>query len=223
MGYNVGPPPGPRPTRRPPPGLKRGRKLNWADTSVPWKGLVGEVSAEKIAAHAHAEAGQDYGGRPYLHHIRQVVAVLTEFGYHDDETLQAGYLHDTIEDTELTMDKLLELGFAPATIRAVLFCTDEEGRNRKIRKARTYERMTREVRAHPEDPEVIRGVRVKLADRIANVRYCIATKDKGLFKMYQKDAPFAAALQHTGICDEMWAEYERLMVEGLGSSVMILE
>ena len=180
--------------------------------------------AALLADDAHAMAGQMYGRMPYIHHLRQVVAILYEYGYKDDETIQAGYLHDTLEDTSLTMDDLLDRGFSPAVVRAVCFCTDEEGRNRKTRKAATYKRMIKEITTYPDDPEVHRAVRVKLADRLANIRNCIANFNEGLFKMYKgEEATFAQALRYPGIADEMWAEYDRLMEEGMGSSVTILE
>lgn len=207
MGYQAGPPP----TAKPRP-------------HSDYDNLVGEALALVFADDAHHLAGQLYDNRPYSSHLKQVVAILTEFGYLDEETRQAGYLHDILEDTPVTMDDLLAQGFSRPVVWAVCFCTDEEGHNRKTRKEFTYARMRQAIGERPDEPEVHRGVRVKLADRLANIRYCIATKNKGLFKMYRKEeVAFGQALRHPGICDEMWVEYDRLLEGGLGSPVFILE
>jgi len=88
------------------------------------------------------------------------------------------------------------------------FCTDVPGPNRKQRKAATYERMRRDVAAAPV--WIRAAVRVKLADRIANLR--ASHRDSlSLLDMYRREsAAFRAALFVAGICDAMWAEHDRL-------------
>lgn len=59
-------------------------------------------------------------------------------------------------------------------------------------------------------PEEIRtALRVKLADRIANIR---RSTDSSLFQMYRKEREtFYLAYYSAGVSDEMWVEYDRLL------------
>jgi|SRR6185312_2597439 len=54
-----------------------------------------------------AHAGQTrWDGRPYSVHPEKVVQILKQFGVRDEEILSAGYLHDVIEDTKVSLDEL---------------------------------------------------------------------------------------------------------------------
>lgn len=68
------------------------------------------AAAEQVASGAHA--GQtDKAGRPYLDHPRRVAArVQTTTG--DPDAVAAGWLHDVVEDTAITLGQLRELGFS---------------------------------------------------------------------------------------------------------------
>lgn len=177
-----------------------------------------QLEARAFAAAAHAEMEQLYEGQPYVVHLDQVVAILAEYGYTSDEIVCAGYLHDTIEDTVVTYDDIYaEYGFKVA--EAVSFCTDEKGPNRRTRKALTYERCRQRITAAlsygkegPESEHVFMGIRVKLADRIANIRSCLATGDSR-FGMYRKEKDSFHSCYHVaGVCPEMWDEYDRLLL-----------
>ncbi len=77
--------------------------------------------ADAIAARAHA--GQtDKSGRAYISHPRRVSALCT--------TLKAkitALLHDTIEDTDITPEFLLQEGFPQDIVDAVLSVTHKKG------------------------------------------------------------------------------------------------
>ena len=178
------------------------------------------MDARAFAAWAHGD--QKYGDDPYIVHLDEVVAILRDFGHEDDEHVAAGFLHDVLEDSGMV--RYDDLGATtPAVRRAVMFCTDSDGTNRKERKAATYQRMRGEVNqwlAHAREPEMFpdpmtwipMAIRVKLADRLANTRHCIATDNKGLLSMYRKESfAFRDALYTPGVADPMWAEYDRLM------------
>jgi guanosine-3',5'-bis(diphosphate) 3'-pyrophosphohydrolase len=167
--------------------------------------------ARDMAIEAHGD--QKYGDDPYIVHLDEVTSILAEYGYSDDVTLAAGVLHDAIEDTKLTADELIPLD-PDADVRfIVVFCTDEKGPNRKTRKALTYARMrqTIEVTRCPDGslaPVIFKCLRVKLADRLANMRRS-QKNNPGLFAMYQKEAgAFKDALYVPGVADQMWAEYD---------------
>jgi len=165
-----------------------------------------------------AHADQTYGHEPYVVHLDKVVGILCEFGYTHKTHITAGYLHDTVEDTELTIEQIAK-EFGITIAKAVGFVTDAEGASRKIRKKLTYSRMKGDVRlgrANADDVGfawVKVGVTVKLADRIANVRTCIQEGSSFLRKYVAEHPIFQESLfveewvEHT----VMWAELNRLI------------
>ena len=176
-------------------------------------------SARTYALKVHAD--QRYGTRPYAFHLDAVASVLMEYGHSDVRVLQAAYLHDTVEDCEgIDAEALRAEGYEAGVVSAVLFCSDEEGPNRKARKRLTYARWRQTIEAWRAAPGSMAWVpdamRVKLADRLANVRQCVSDANKGLHEMYRKEREtFRGALHAEGVADTMWAEYERIL-EPLG-------
>ena len=86
-----------------------------------------------IAKHAN----QKYGEHPYSHHLAQVSQVISEFGYLVDEAIAAaGWLHDTLEDTETEYEVLVS-EFGKETADIVLAVTNEPGGNRVDRFRKT--------------------------------------------------------------------------------------
>ncbi|MFT5291987.1 MAG: (p)ppGpp synthase/HD superfamily hydrolase [Planctomycetota bacterium] len=159
-------------------------------------------AAEEVAVRAHAD--QRYGDNPYRVHLAAVVKVLRRFDVTDEAVLAAGWLHDALEDTELTPIGLArELGKyqtqqVAAAIAIVDACTDGNGANRKERKARVYRLI----------PRTKDAVIVKLADRIANVEACRESDRTEKLKMYRREQPvFLAQLGGHGgdIAAAMWA------------------
>ena len=58
---------------------------------------------------------------PYWHHLRQVVHNLQVMGITEESILCAGWLHDTIEDTDTSFDSIQDsFGFEIAILRAFL-------------------------------------------------------------------------------------------------------
>lgn len=140
----------------------------------------------ELAVHAHG--AQKYGEDPYSVHLDAVVSVLGEFGFDSFEDKAVGLLHDTIEDTSLTSEKLIEVGIPVVVVHGVLFCTDERGINRKARKRLTYARVKSVIAAcgvHDSASTTI-GVRTKLADRIVNIKKC-KENNPGLLEMYKSE------------------------------------
>ena len=192
-----------------------------------WKRAKEIEAARAFARKAHSEAGCD----PYfLTHLDDVDLTLFTFGYGDPQTRQAGFLHDTLEDCEqVTPEVLAEAGFSAEVIRIVRFCSDEEPPlgvkwNRKTKKAVTYNRMCQERRQanalwRQQDSETRiwgtswhhRAIRVKLADRLSNIRACIRDTDSRLNMYHRERRAFFDALHQTDIADSMWYEYHRLL------------
>lgn len=113
---------------------------------------VSPATADALAAAAHA--GQvDKAGAPYIEHVRAVAALLAP---HGDHAVMAGLLHDIVEDTDVTLDRLRKLGYPEDVVRAVDAVSRREGE--------TYMDLIRRAAADPL------GRLVKLADNAHNSR-----------------------------------------------------
>jgi len=76
------------------------------------------AQAETLSRRAH-EGQERKGGGPYVEHPRRVAELLEAAGF-DDLTIAAGWLHDTLEDTEAGESDLVALHpDLPAIIRSV--------------------------------------------------------------------------------------------------------
>ena len=179
--------------------------------------LVAAARAFAIGAHGDQRYGKGEQAPPYVAHLDEVAGVLRELAAAPGGIeLAAAYLHDVVEDTDTTA-ATIETAFAHfgadvaarlAAIAIARFCTDEPGPNRKQRKAATYARMRRDVAAAPA--WIGDAVRVKLADRIANLR-ASHRDNPSLLEMYRREsASFREALYVAGLCEPMWAEHDRL-------------
>lgn len=108
--------------------------------------------AEVIATKAH-EGQTDKAGLPYIDHPRAVVEILLSQG-HGRTALQAGWLHDVVEDTAVSLWDLMTAGFAEVVVEAVDSVTRRPGE--------TYMAMIYRAAAHPL------GRLVKMADNRHN-------------------------------------------------------
>jgi hypothetical protein len=52
---------------------------------------------------------QKYADKPYIYHLEKVVGQLESAGIDDPMTLATAYLHDVIEDTNVTQDQIQEI------------------------------------------------------------------------------------------------------------------
>lgn len=77
--------------------------------------------AEMVARWAHRDQ-TDLAGMPYWTHCARVVGNLKVEGY-DDEILAIGWLHDVVEDTDVTLKDLVDLGFSVRIVLGVASMT----------------------------------------------------------------------------------------------------
>jgi len=120
-------------------------------------------------------SNQKYGEHSYSVHLKDVVGVLESFGYQDYNIIASAWLHDVVEDQNVTVEEIKKIaGSEVANI--VSRVTDEPGRNRAERKAKTYDKIAGSFEATV----------VKFADRIANVRRSLS-ENSGLLKMYKNE------------------------------------
>jgi len=95
---------------------------------------------------------KDVGASPYINHPMAVARVLSvEGGVHDEATLLAAVLHDTVEDTETTFEEL-EREFGAEVSGLVRELTDDKSLPKEERKEKQIE-----------------NIRLKIADKICNL------------------------------------------------------
>lgn len=81
--------------------------------------------AEMVARWAHRDQ-TDMEGLPYWTHCLRVAGNLKALGY-EDKIQVIGWLHDVVEDTELSLDDLRSLGFGSRVIQGVEAMTQYQG------------------------------------------------------------------------------------------------
>ena len=133
--------------------------------------------AELFATAAHGATGQlrKYIDQPYVVHLREVAGLVAEHGG-DEAMIAAAWLHDVVEDTEITLDQV-ETQFGADVAELVFALTDvsrpEDG-NRAVRKELDRQHV---AKGSP------RAKTIKLADIISNIS-TVAHFDPGFAKVY---------------------------------------
>jgi guanosine-3',5'-bis(diphosphate) 3'-pyrophosphohydrolase len=126
-----------------------------------------EALLNKAYVYAMRAHGQQKraSGDPYFSHPLEVAAILTSLRL-DDATIAAALLHDTVEDTEATLEEI-EAHFGPEICRLVAGLTKINRLDLVSKKAAQAENLRRLILAVSDD---IRVLLVKLADRLHNMR-----------------------------------------------------
>ena len=137
-------------------------------------------TARNIAERAH-EGQTDKAGVAYIHHPAAVASALAE---HGELAVMAGWLHDVIEDTDVSLADLETAGCPPDVLRAVDSVTRREGE--------IYMDLIRRAAADPL------GRLVKLADNAHNsseerLAVLPAEQAAGLRKRYARARAVLAA------------------------------
>lgn len=172
------------------------------DESAVWgKRMSGVVAeAREFAVRAHGD--QRYGSEPYVYHLDAVAGLLVPFG---EEAQAVGYLHDVVEDTTIGIDAVRER-FGDRVAAYVALVTDEQGANRRERKARTNAKLA------AAGPDASVALLVKAADRLANLRESARGGDDSKLRMYRREHPaFEQAAFRPDLCDEFWREMAQLL------------
>ena len=132
-------------------------------------GLV--LRAARFAAWKHRDQRRKGKGRlPYINHPLDLAHVLWfEGGVSDATVLAAALLHDTIEDTQTTVQEL-QGEFGERIAQIVMEVTDERSLDWRVRKKL---QVTRARLASVEARQV------KLADKICNLRSMVASPPQG--------------------------------------------
>lgn len=158
------------------------------------------AAARAFAVTVHGD--QRYGDHPYSVHLDAVARIVEPYGA---AAQVVAYLHDAVEDTQASLDDVRSR-FGDLVAECVAWLTDAPGANRKERKAKTYARLAT-VSGTAELALI-----VKAADRLANMRACVAEHNTGLWQMYRGEhEAFRSAAYRAGQCEPIWTELDELL------------
>ena len=157
------------------------------------------LEAAHFAAQQHAQQKRKgSGGEPYLNHLIEVAELIacSSDGL-DTELVMAGLLHDTVEDTGVTLSEL-ETRFGPDVASLVAEVTDDKSLPKETRKRLQVQN------APGISP---RAQTLKLADKISNLRSLLASPPVG-WNLERK---------------RQYSDWARQVVEGLSSPNLLLK
>lgn len=149
-------------------------------------------------------------GEEYVEHPLQVARILADLGL-DAQTLAAALLHDTVEDTEVTLEDVAA-EFGPSVGRLVESLTKLSRIEFRSDQQLHAENIRRMLLAMADD---IRVVLIKLADRLHNMRTLDALPETRRRKISRETMDIYAPLAHRlGIGQIKW-ELEDLAFRNL--------
>ena len=121
--------------------------------------LVSEA-AELAARRHNGMARKGRGSEPYINHLAEVANLLSAAtDGADAELVAAGWLHDTLEDTETTREELAQR-FSDRVASLVVECTDDM----RLPKAERRRRQVTDASHKSTGAKLI-----KIADKISNI------------------------------------------------------
>jgi (p)ppGpp synthase/HD superfamily hydrolase len=177
-------------------------------------GVVLIARAADFAARAHvAQRRKGDAQEPYINHLAEVALLLTQATGGQDATLvAAGWLHDTLEDTDTEREELETL-FGPAVASLVAEVTDDKS----LLKA---ERKRLQVETTPRKSEQARML--KIADKTSNLR-AIASSPPSGWDFARRIAYLDWADAVVAGCRGINAQLEQLFEEALRKARIAVE
>jgi GTP pyrophosphokinase len=155
--------------------------------------------AFEVAQEAHASQVRR-SGEPYITHPLRVAMIVAELGL-DDTTIASALLHDSVEDTLVTLDELrrqfgsdvAEIVDGVTKLDRLKFDTKEEQQAATLRKM--FVAMAKDIRV----------LIIKLADRLHNMRTIASLPESKQRRIAQETIDIYAPLAHRmGIQDIKW-------------------
>jgi guanosine-3',5'-bis(diphosphate) 3'-pyrophosphohydrolase len=168
------------------------------------------LRAAAFAAEKHRmQRRKDHEASPYINHPLALAHILSsEGGITDVTVLVAALLHDTVEDTETSLDEL-EREFGAAVAAVVAEVTDDKSLPKEERKRLQVAKASSKSRA---------ARLVKLADKISNLRDIAAAPPAG-WSTERRENYFHWAKEVVeglrGVSPELEAAFDRAYADGL--------
>ena len=119
-----------------------------------------QQSALRFAKDAHRGQVRRGTKKPYVSHCMEVARILYKNGY-SEECIVAGLLHDTVEDTEVTLDDI-RIGFGKEVEKIVKYVTEDMSPELSW-----TERKVRYIKNLTDAPE--ESIAVASADKLHNI------------------------------------------------------
>ena len=150
---------------------------------------------------SHHRGQKRKSGEPYINHPVEVAIILAQNLHSDADTLCAGLLHDTVEDTDATFEQIERLfgkqvaelvdGVTKLTNISVSSLSEQQALN--LRKM--FLAMAKDIRV----------IIIKLADRLHNMRTLMAIpEDRRIFKAHETMEIYAPLANRLGISSIKW-------------------
>jgi GTP pyrophosphokinase len=156
-------------------------------------------SAYALAREAHADQVRR-SGEPYLAHPLGVAMILARLGM-DDTTLAGALLHDSVEDTRVTLEEV-ETGFGAEIARIVDGVTKLDRLQFDSKEAQQAATLRKMLVAMAKD---IRVLLIKLADRLHNMQTIASLPETKQRRIAQESLDVYAPLAHRlGIAEVKW-------------------
>ncbi|MGZ4844023.1 MAG: HD domain-containing protein [Candidatus Angelobacter sp.] len=129
------------------------------------------LGAARFAAEKHAQQKRKgENGEPYFNHLLEVAELVAASSRDlDVELVMAAFLHDTVEDTGVTLPELEE-HFGQDVAALVAEVTDDKSLPKEIRK---------QLQVQNAHKKSARAQTLKLADKISNLRSIVASPPVG--------------------------------------------
>lgn len=155
--------------------------------------------AVAFAEKAH-EGQKRSSGEPFIVHPLEVANILADMGM-DVDTICAGLLHDTIEDTGATVEEITKI-FGPEVAKLVDGVTKLGRISYKTKEEQQVENLRKMFLAMAQD---IRVIIIKLADRMHNLRTLeYIDEEKQREKAYETLEIYAPLAHRLGIFKMKW-------------------
>jgi len=177
---------------------------------APYVNLERLAKAYQLGEKAHSGQMRKDGHTPFFEHPKNVSLILAELEM-DEDTIIAALLHDTVEDTEITLGDV-QKNFGEGVSSLVDGVTKLAVINYETKQEREVENLRKMFLAMSSD---IRVILIKLADRLHNIRTLDAmTPEKQREKAEETIEIYAPIANRLGISAIKW-ELEDLSLKYL--------